>query len=210
MVLSAKKGNLVLNMTCEVYFTNPTNVSWDITRIDIDPARILGTQRTNDVTIGIPTETIITRTVAPGGVGEFKLDFPGVLSSSNLLKTGWDLKDLAGYKVPVQVNFTVYDNGHPYVVTSNGNILGLGYTATQHVEIMINEKTVTEHIIGDIVSGVVVGLISARAGAKIGAIIGTAVELGAGTVAGTVVGGIVSGVLGFIAGFTMHEKLGLP
>ncbi len=203
MKLSAEKGNLVLDMKCEVYFTNPTDVEWNITRIDIDPSRILATERTKDVTIGIPAETIITRKVAPGGVGEFKLDYHGVLSESNLLQTAFDLKDLAGFKVPVQVNFTVYANGHPYVVTSNGTILDLGYTVTQYVTITINHDRVIEHIAIPVTIGITTTIAatyileSTEAGAALGSVVP-----GAGT--------LVGAALGFIAGVIAYEYLDAP
>ena len=48
--LSANKGDLTLDMSCDVYFTNPTNIQWNITRIDTD-AHVLKTSRTKDLTI---------------------------------------------------------------------------------------------------------------------------------------------------------------
>ncbi len=103
--LSANKGDLTLGMSCDVYFTNPTNVQWNITRIDTD-AHVLKTPRTKGLTIE-STKTITTHTVSPGGVGKFELEFHDVLPQSGFIETGLELKDLAGAKVPVQVNFTV-------------------------------------------------------------------------------------------------------
>ncbi|WP_167884981.1 hypothetical protein [Pyrococcus sp. ST04] len=40
LALSAKRGDLVLDMSCEVYFTNPTDIEWHITDV-ITEARIL-------------------------------------------------------------------------------------------------------------------------------------------------------------------------
>ncbi|WP_457742401.1 glycine zipper family protein [Thermococcus sp.] len=200
MTLSAKSGDLVLDMECDVHFTNPTDVKWNITRIDVE-AHVLKTQYTKDLTIE-PTKTIITHTVPPGGIGEFKLDFHDVLSQSGLIETGWKLKDLAGAKVPVQVNFTVYANDHPYIIISQGNILDLGYTTTQYVEIKVELNSVIQHIVADTVAGVVIG---AGAGAIVGSILP-----GIGTMAGATAGAIIGGTLGFVYGVVWHGLLGRP
>ena len=195
--LSADKGDLTLDMKCKVYFTNPTKVQWNITRVDTD-AHVLKTPRTRDLTIE-PTKTIITHTVPPGRIGELELEFHDVLPQSGFIETGLELKDLGGAKVPVQVNFTVYANGHPYVKTSQG-ILDLAYTATQYVEIKVEWNSVIQHIVADTVAGVVIG-----AGAVVGSIIP-----GAGTMTGAAVGGIIGGTLGFIYGVVWHGILGRP
>ncbi|WP_048810999.1 hypothetical protein [Thermococcus gammatolerans] len=133
----------------------------------------------------------------------FKLDYHGVLSESNLLQTAFDLKDLAGFKVPVQVNFTVYANGHPYVVTSNGTILDLGYTVTQYVTITINHDRVIEHIAIPVTIGITTTIAatyileSTEAGAALGSVVP-----GAGT--------LVGAALGFIAGVIAYEYLDAP
>ncbi len=197
--LLANKGDLTLDMKCDVYFTNPTDVQWSITRIDTD-AHVLKTSRTKDLTIE-PTKTIITHTVPPGGVGKFELEFHDVLPQSGFIETGLELNDLLGAEVPVQVNFTVYDNGHPYVKTSQG-ILDLAYTTTQYVEIKVEWNSVIQHIVADTVAGAVMG---AGTGALVGSIIP-----GAGTMTGAAAGGVIGGSLGFIYGVVWHGILGRP
>ena len=198
--LSANKGDLTLGMSCDVYFTNPTNVQWNITRIDTD-AHVLKTPRTKDLTIE-STKTIVTHTVPPGGLGEFELEFHDVLPQSGFIETGLELKDLAGAKVPVQVNFTVYSNGHSYVKTSQG-ILDLTYTATQYVKIEINKQKVIEHFAVSVSVGVTAGAVTAYIleCTETGAAIGSAVPGG-----GTLVGAVV----GFIFGVVTYKILGLP
>ena len=198
--LSANKGDLALDMKCNVYFTNPTGVQWNITRIDTD-AHVLKTPSTKDLTIE-PTKTIITHTVPPGGVGEFELEFHDVLPQSGFIETGLEVKKLSGVRVPVQVNFTVFDNGHPYVVTSQGGIFDLVYTATKYVEIKVELNSIVQYIVADTVAGVVIG-----AGA--GAIVGSIVP-GAGTMAGATAGAVIGGTLGFIYGVVWHGILGRP
>ena len=184
----------------EVDFTNPTGVQWNITRIDTD-AHVLKTPRTKDLTIE-PTKTIITHTVPLGGVGEFELEFHDVLPQSGFIETGLEVKKLSGVRVPVQVNFTVFDNGHPYVVTSQEGIFDLVYTATKYVEIKVELNSIVQHIVADTVAGVVIG-----AGA--GAIVGSIVP-GAGTMAGATAGAVIGGTLGFIYGVIWHGVLGRP
>lgn len=198
--LSANKGDLTLNMKCNVYFTNPTGVQWNITRIDAE-AHVLKTPHTKDLTIE-PTKTIITHTVPLGGVGEFELEFHDVLPQSGFIETGLEVKKLSGVRVPVQVNFTVFDNGHPYVVTSQEGIFDLVYTATKYVEIKVELNSIVQHIVADTVAGVVIG-----AGA--GAIVGSIVP-GAGTMAGATAGAVIGGTLGFIYGVIWHGVLGRP
>ena len=198
--LSANKGDLTLNMKCNVYFTNPTGVQWNITRIDAE-AHVLKTPHTKDLTIE-PTKTIITHTIPPGGVGEFELEFHDVLPQNGFIETGLELEDLAGAKVPVQVNFTVYANDHPYVKTSQG-ILDLSYAATQYVEIEINKQKVMEHLAVSVSVGVTAGAVTAYIleCTETGAAIGSAVPGG-----GTLVGATV----GFIFGVVTYKILGLP
>ena len=198
--LSANKGDLTLDMKCDVYFTNPTEFQWNITRIDTD-AHVLKTPHTKDLTLE-PTKTITTHTVPPGGVGKFELEFYDVLPQSGFIETGLELKDLAGAKVPVQVNFTVYANGRSYVKTSQG-ILDLAYTAIQHVEIEINKQKVIEHFAVSVSVGVTAGAVTAYIleCTETGAAIGSAVPGG-----GTLVGATV----GFIFGVVTYKILGLP
>ncbi|NJE61897.1 hypothetical protein [Thermococcus sp. 21S7] len=200
MVLSAKKGNLVLDMTCEVYFTNPTDVSWKVTRIDVE-AHVLRTKYTKDLTPSY-TKDIITHTIPPQGTGEFELNFHDTLPESGVLGIGVELKDLAGTVVPVQVNFTVYTNGKPYVVDSRGNTWPLAYSATQYVRISVELNSIVQHIVADTVAGVVIG-------ATVGAIVGSILP-GAGTGAGAVAGAVIGGTLGFIYGVIWHGVLGRP
>ncbi len=86
LALSAERGNPVLDMSCEVHFTNPTDIEWEITRIDTE-ARILKTEYTKDSTIE-PTKTITLHIVSTKGVGEFKLEFHDVLSQFTVSTNG--------------------------------------------------------------------------------------------------------------------------
>ncbi|NJF25575.1 hypothetical protein [Thermococcus sp. Bubb.Bath] len=207
--LSAKKGNLVLDTTCTVYFTNPTDVQWNITGI-IPYPHILKTEYTEDLTPEFTPPTMLTKTVPAGGVGEFKLNLHDVLPENNVIGTGIELNELSGVIVPVKVNFTVLVNGKTYVVDSQGKIWSLEYGATRYVRITVNTETLYEHITSDITIGIAGAIVGAKAGEEIGAMVGTVIEPGAGTVAGAATGEIIGGIVGFIGSVIVHEKLGWP
>ncbi|MDK2913242.1 MAG: hypothetical protein PWQ79_157 [Thermococcaceae archaeon] len=194
--LLAKEGNLVLDMECVVYFTNPTDVQWEITSINAN-AHILKTRYTKDLTPEFTPPTILTKTVPAGGVGEFELKFHDVLPEKGIIESGIEIKKLSGVTVPVQVNFTVLVNGQPYVIDSKGKIWGLSYEATKYVTIRVDSDKVIEHLVISMAVGFGAGVATAYIlkCTKIGATIGSAVP-GGGTLIGAAVGFITYKVLG--------------
>lgn len=201
MKLSAEKGNLVLDMKCEVYFTNPTDVEWNITNVTMD-ARVLKTQSTKDLTIE-PTKTIITHTVPPRDIGEIKLEFHDTIASSGVLGKVIKLGELDDANVPVQASFTVYVNNKPAVIDSQGKEWYLGYTAHTEVKIVTDGDRVAEDITTDLIANVATDAI-------IGAAIGNAVLPGIGTVPGAIVGAVFGLVTNFVGGYVLHDILGIP
>ena len=77
MMLSARKGNLVLDMSCDVYFTNPTDVEWSVTRVDVE-AYILKNKYTKELTPDF-TKEILTGKVSAHSTGHMRLNFHNVL-----------------------------------------------------------------------------------------------------------------------------------
>ncbi|MDI3476241.1 MAG: hypothetical protein PWQ95_1969 [Thermococcaceae archaeon] len=199
--LSAKEGNLVLDMECVVYFTNPTDVQWDITSINAN-AHILKTRYTKDLTPEFTPPKILTKTVPAGGVGEFELKFHDVLPENGIIESGIEIKKLSGVTVLVQVNFTVLVNGQSYVIDSKGKIWSLNYGATTHVELKVELNSVIQHVIADAVAGAAIGFAA-------GAIVGSFIP-GAGTLTGAVIGAGIGATLGFIYGVVWHGILGRP
>ncbi len=200
LLLSAEKGNFVLDLSCEVYFTNPTDVEWHITDVTTE-ARILKNQYTKEVTPEF-TDTLLTPTIPPKGTGKLKIDFHDVLSASGILEKGAEIADLAGISVPVQVDFTLEVNGKTYVIDSQGNTWSLKYTAYEYTKIVIEMGSVVQNIIADTAAGIVIG-------ATAGAIVGSLLP-GVGTAGGAMAGGVIGGTLGFLYGVIWHGILGRP
>ncbi|MFA4641214.1 hypothetical protein [Pyrococcus kukulkanii] len=203
LVLSAERGNLILDMSCEVYFTNPTDVEWRITDV-VTEARILKGQCTQEITPEF-SDTLLTPTVPAKGTGRLQVNFHDTLPASGFLGKSVKIGDLAGVSVPVEVDLTLEVNGKTYVVDSQGNTWSLKYKAIKMVKIKTDTDNVTRDLVGELTLGLAGAVAGTIAGAKIGAALGSVVP-GAGTVTGAIVGGIV----GFIGGLLLHEKLGWP
>lgn len=94
--LSANKGDLTLNMKCNVYFTNPTGVQWNITRIDAE-AHVLKTPHTKDLTIE-PTKTIITHTIPLGELESLSSSSMTSCPRMGSSKRGWNWRTWRGLR----------------------------------------------------------------------------------------------------------------
>ncbi|NJE61895.1 hypothetical protein [Thermococcus sp. 21S7] len=196
MVLSAKKGNLVLDMTCEVYFTNPTDVSWKVTDV-VTEARILKSQHTQEITPEF-SDALLTPTVPAKGTGRLQVNFHDTLSASGFLGKSVKIGDLAGVSVPVEVDLTLEVNGKTYVVDSQGNIWSLKYRAIKMVEISIEGNKIAM----DLSSELAIVAATTAVGAVIGGLVGGPV--------GAVVGAVAGAVTGIILSYILHERLGIP
>jgi len=196
LVLSAERGNLILDMSCEVYFTNPTDVEWRITDV-VTEARILKGQYTQEITPEF-SDTLLTPTVPAKGTGRLQVNFHDTLPASGFLGKSVKIGDLAGVSVPVEVDLTLEVNGKTYVVDSQGNTWSLKYRAIKMVEISIEENKIVMDLSSELA---IVGTTTA-VGAVIGGLVGGPV--------GAVVGAVGGAVVGIILSYILHEYLGIP